>query len=32
MEGPAWELPESEVDKFMKDFGCEEAVFNTCAY
>ena len=30
MEGPAWELP--ELDKFMKDFGCEEAVFNTCAY
>ena len=30
MEGPAWGLP--ELDKFMKDFGCEEAVFNTCAY
>ena len=30
MEGPSWEFP--EVDKFMKDFGCEEAVFNTCAY
>ena len=30
MEGPSWELP--EVGKFMKDFGCEEAVFNTCAY
>ena len=27
---PSWEFP--EVDKFMKDFGCEEAVFNTCAY
>lgn len=29
-EGPAWALP--EVEKFMKDFECEEAVFNTCAF
>lgn len=30
LEGPAWCLP--EADKFVKDFECEEAIFNTCAF